>query len=69
MDDEQWDIKIKPITKKNHWGNELAIKLNGQTQNWSWIIGLKKETEYAKPCLKLRQYGRRNAFRGQKARN
>jgi len=51
MDDEQWNFKIKPRTKKNYWWNEPARKLDGQASRVVVDVWLKKKTKYAKPCI------------------
>lgn len=30
MDDEQWNIKVESVAKKNNWGNEHAWKWYGK---------------------------------------
>lgn len=51
MDDEQRNFQVESRTKKNHWWNEPARKLDGQTQRRVIDVRLEKETKYAKSCI------------------
>ena len=50
MDDEQWNLKIKPRTKKDYWRDELTVKINGQTERGAVKFWWKKKTDDAESC-------------------